>query len=467
MGASKTINTVAVTLVVILAIALFISNIIFSYKYHVLELGTSPILLVLEENFNSKLIYDLELKESCGIDEEKLVLGRWDGTIEGCLCYNNDIKRRACLKDDYNNKCETLQGYSPLDYYKINSKFICVKKSKETYINLLKTDQVVSKDTECPQNYTSCGILDTVGNKFCVENGGKCPINMEYINNITSYSNLQNEYESFPIGYAFKGNSFANNNEAKTILSVFKISESQPCMNQTEKYWTYSYILGPFNQRCTLIKDKLYDDRFNQILNTMFDTKKSDLYKDNSVPQITITEYDNNMFVHTYARNLLGFNKNTINDFSIDKIKSTQELSNNCASVMKILSYILLGFLSLPVIGFIGACTSSRHHGPDCTPEECGCACMVGIVGAGITAVIAFLIDFILCIIIFVCALRMKLNLNIKESDEYTNQMIQTLIDEGSQNFTFSLVIVIFIALLILQGIILLVNIIINKGFDF
>ena len=238
-------------------------------------------------------------------------------------------------------------------------------------------------------------------------------------------------------------------------------------MNQTEKYWTYSYILGPFNQRCTLIKDKLYDDRFNQILNTMFDTKKSDLYKDNSVPQITITEYDNNMIVHTYARNLLGFNKNKINDFSIDKIKSTQELSNNCASVMKILSYILLGFLSLPVIGFIGACTSSRHHGPDCTPEECGCACMVGIVGAGITAVIAFLIDFILCIIIFVCALRMKLNLNIKESDEYTNQMIQTLIDEGSQNFTFSLVIVIFIALLILQGIILLVNIIINKGFDF
>ena len=205
MGATKTINIIAVTLSVLLAIGLFISNIIFSFKYHEYQLDTNPILLVLEENFNSKLIYDLELKESCENGEEKLTLGRWDGTIEGCY---------------YNNKCETLQGYPPLDYYKINSKFICVNNSKETYKSLLKTDQVVPKDSECPQNYTSCGILDTIGNKFCVENGGKCPINMEYINNITSYSNLQNEYESFPIGYAFNGNSFAINNEVKTILGV-------------------------------------------------------------------------------------------------------------------------------------------------------------------------------------------------------------------------------------------------------
>ena len=465
MGATKTINIIAVTLSVLLAIGLFISNIIFSFKYHEYQLDTNPILLVLEENFNSKLIYNLELKESCENGEEKLTLGRWDGTIEGCYCYYDNIKRGSCSKSDYNNKCETLQGYPPLDYYKINSKFICVKNSKETYKSLLKTDQVVPKDSECPQNYTSCGILDTIGNKFCVENGGKCPINMEYINNITSYSNLQNEYESFPIGYAFNGNSFAINNEVKTILSVFKISENQPCINQTEKYWTYNYILGPLNKKCSPINSKLYDDRFKQILNTMFDTKKNDLYKDNSIPEITITESDN-IIVHTYARNLLGFNKNKIYDFSIDKIKSTEDLSNNCASVMKILSYILLGFLSLPVIGFIGACTTHRHGRSDCTPEQCGCACMTGIVGAGITAVLAFLIDFILCIIIFVCALRLKLYLNIKESDVFTNEMIQILIDEGSKNFLFSLAIVILIALLIIQGIILLVNFIINQKIE-
>ena len=61
-------------------------------------------------------------------------------------------------------------------FQKINSKYICVKNSNTTYKDLMKSNQILPKDSECPSNFKSCGIIDTLENIFCVLENETCPI---------------------------------------------------------------------------------------------------------------------------------------------------------------------------------------------------------------------------------------------------------------------------------------------------
>ena len=70
-----------------------------------------------------------------------------------------------------------------------------------------------------------------------------------------------------------------------------------------------------------------------------------------------------------------------------------------------------------------------------------------------IVIIISFFIDFILCIIILICSLNIELILCIKASDEFTNELIQILIDEHSINFSFSLANIIIFVIIAIIGI--------------
>ena len=113
---------------------------------------------------------------------KKLILGTWDGTVEGCEC-DGSIFKEICTDDQNDNGCVSLYSNSPINYTIFNSKYLCAKKSQLKYRDLLKTNQVISKEESCPSNYTFCGILDTLGNQLCVKNDESCPINTETIKN--------------------------------------------------------------------------------------------------------------------------------------------------------------------------------------------------------------------------------------------------------------------------------------------
>ena len=70
--------------------------------------------------------------------------------------------------------------------------------------------------------------------------------------------------------------------------------------------------------------------------------------------------------------------------------------------------------------------------------------------------IINFFIYFILCIIIYICSLNIELILCIKAGDEFTNELIQILIDEHSINISFSLANIIIFVIIALIGIIYL-----------
>ena len=145
-----------------------------------------------------------------------------------------------------------------------------------------------------------------------------------------------------------------------------------------------------------------------------------------------------------------------------------QNLSNNCNFAMKILSYIFLGFCSLPFLALIGICCNGGETPPiaQCNDGVLKCIGISFFSGLGISAALAFLIDIILCIIIFVCIINLKSIFNFNGSDEFTNELIKILNEEASKNFTYSLAITIMFGLIIILGIISLINYLLGYFID-
>ena len=107
--------------------------------------------LIVQEIKNSlegKLIYSLRPSITCESDEEELILGIWDGIIDGCDC-EGSIGINKCSKEKIENNCKTIFAIEPKNYTIFNSKFFCAKTSKLQYKDLLNTNQVKSKDEKC------------------------------------------------------------------------------------------------------------------------------------------------------------------------------------------------------------------------------------------------------------------------------------------------------------------------------
>ena len=77
-----------------------------------------------------------------------------------------------------------------------------------TYYDLLK----LTKESGCKDGYRQCGILDTVGNKLCIDNTYPCPINNiktdltfkknDYLNNGYNYASLKKMSYNYHLYYS-------------------------------------------------------------------------------------------------------------------------------------------------------------------------------------------------------------------------------------------------------------------------
>ena len=107
---------------------------------------------------------------------------------------------------------------------------------------------------------------------------------------------------------------------------------------------------------------------------------------------------------------------------------------------MKIFSYIMLGALVGPIIAGISAAKGIE-----------GVHIMCSLLLGGIAIVIGFLVDFILCIIIYVNVQRIEWRIVdfFKICDEYTNEMLKEVVTKYSSNYSFALAIIIVLSLLV------------------
>lgn len=423
----------------------------FPFRYTKYNFDENKLLSEIEINLNSKLIYSLRKSIVCDRDEEKLILGKWDGLKEGCFC-EDIIFDYKCSEELISQGCKIIPSYKEIDYQIINSNYLCVKKSALSYRDLIlkHSEQIVAKDKDCPKNFNKfCGIIDTLNRKFCVKTEETCPINKKMISEQLSLNVHEKDL------FIFEKDSNENDEgENSQILSLFKLSQKLPCINPLEKYWDYHYPLEKENQKCTTeIKNIVFDDRFEMLSN--FTVNKYVLYYDNSIigKLLYINELELNEIkkdeVYLYGRNFLGFTKQNIEHYNYDNLISKQNYSNKNN---KIMIYILLGagaILGLSIIIFILIKIGVTSLGISIFNMECENLKDLEFEGSGLIIIIIIVmilvnfIGFIISCIIYKEYSNIKSILYLKGSDEYIYELLKNLMDPYSKDKSLCLAIII------------------------
>ena len=438
---------IPIVLACISAAALLLSNIIFSFAYKKYDFDDNLIIQEINDSINGHLITSFRTsQDNCNDDEENLILGNWEGSSKGCLC-SNSFKQEECKQEDIDNKCSTVGGSKGKKYKKLNSFNICVKKSKETYKQLLEKGKIVPKGSDCPNNCISCGTIDTLGNIFCEDINNDCPITMKDINKNQSQILFQ-----YPIGYNYI------EDKDESIISFFKLSETLPCANPEEISWNSNYTLDYKDSCRTEIKYNIYDNRYEK---TIFSTQRNILYKDNNIPipidGINEDADKDETTIYLYGRPLFGFKKENINEFQYDDLTSYQKTSNRCNKAMFIVAIVMLGSLGLPILIGIGACFGGVSGG-NFNDKACECFCATWAILVGISVGIGFLIHLILCLIIYAYTIKIRDILDYDYSDDFTNEFFQILLDEFKRNYNYSLSGLILSSITVFFGISILIT---------
>lgn len=430
-----------------LSIFLIILNAIFSFIYKKYDFENNIICSEIKNELNTVLITSFIERDSCLEDEKILILGQWDGTTEGCFCDNN-IYKGKCSENDIINNCEKLKAIQPINYAKINSKYICIKTTEKNYIDYIKSGLL--KFNDCPKDSQNCGIINNSGQNLCIGTKEKCPLKISDIN-----SNALEE--SFPFNY----NIYSLKDTNEQILGVLKLNQYIPCIYPGEKNWTKSYELERDSFKCTTqIGNKLNNYRYQEL--SKFTTTKYSLYKDNNIID-NLTNYDNeknqNEMVYLYGRNLMGFNSDKIRDFSYEKLISLQKKANKNIFNSKLFSFFLFGEFIFLIISFkiVYSCHSQKDF-----EKAFYHLYFFGFIN-GLILLPIILGHIIMNIIIFASTIKIRSNLNIKGNDDFANNLIDILMKNTTKNFILSFLSTGLFIFIVILGVVVLIIFFNNK----
>ena len=287
------------------------------------------------------------LKEELG--ENFVRFGIWPGTVKGCGKKNEDGSNSVRRLEEGKN-CNNGEVYlEDIEFVNIESYggIVLTKRTLgNNYYKLLTDGSVVSQNEDCPSTKKSCGYIDTLRNKLCIDQSENCPINYLHINKTkptdiqitkTINGNGKNLYIS--------NNPYADPEKAKYIFSNFKIAYEEICSIPNLYKPEYNlYILdGTFKSYandCTL---KDYNQKYafdnTERYHKLDDIVIFDLYKENGIIDLINNSklinygFDLDYYfrkdkkLHLYVRTFIGFNKSCLEKRSIAfKIDQLEEL---------------------------------------------------------------------------------------------------------------------------------------------
>ena len=394
---------------------IIITNIIYSFFDFDYDFENS-IAYEINQFVNEKLIYSFIPKNKCDSNEEALKLGKWKGLKAGCSCPLKGLTVGKCtLKQKHTYFCRDKPEVPAKYYTKFDSKKICVKRTKETYKDFLLKKQIIEKNEKCQEGYKCCGIIDTLNRKLCMKLNEKCPITINDINSPDK-----------------------NNTENSQILSIFKITETEPCMNPNQKNWQNFHKLEYPVQRCKKVNNYFYDFRYEKLEN--FVTNQFDLYENNGI----IHNYHSDSFselanvkLYLWGRNFIGLNIEDIKEFSLDDLIYYETVSNKHYSFIWLISLLAL-------ISLIG-CFLEAHSYQFNRIFQRGKAPLYLMI-----TFVCIIILFVLNLIIFIYNLKIQNILIVEGNDDYTKGNMRLFKREIRTRFYFNLSSLIFVLILII-----------------
>ena len=321
-----------------------------------------PFLKFYQKNQSSKLIHSIEAvdpKEDCPKNFFPLSLYTYPGTSKGCLISNNTLKKDSCsIWSKLFKSTDEIEETSQKTFDTIFSKKLCAFSYNENnYINN------IDNNGENKENKKLCGLLDTNGIKYYIENDKECPINKIIINNKISNNDEKFTFNSVELikdkYYLHYSNDFNETDDNSNFLltddSLF-ISEGYPCINPDEiNTYHIQYILSNKNNSyiCdTNIENKRLDTRYSPIINI----QKNVLYQDNNIDLETFFNYPfKDTDLTLYQLGYIGTDSN----FNSEIIPNVEKISSDIYSISdfnyinQIIIKIIYSMLFIIVISII------------------------------------------------------------------------------------------------------------------
>ena len=352
-----TLTNILLFILIIFSSLLLLSNDISKIK------DIIPFLKFYQKNQSSKLIHSIEAvdpKEDCPKNFFPLSLYTYPGTSKGCLISNNTLKKDSCsIWSKLFKSTDEIEETSQKTFDTIFSKKLCAFSYNENnYINN------IDNNGENKENKKLCGLLDTNGIKYYIENDKECPINKIIINNKISINNDEkftfNSVELIKDKYYLHySNDFNETDDNSNFLltddSLF-ISEGYPCINPDEiNTYHIQYILSNKNNSyiCdTNIENKRLDTRYSPIINI----QKNVLYQDNNIDLETFFNYPfKDTDLTLYQLGYIGTDSN----FNSEIIPNVEKISSDIYSISdfnyinQIIIKIIYSMLFIIVISII------------------------------------------------------------------------------------------------------------------
>ena len=335
------------------------------------------------------------------------------------MCPIVGLHKGKCTKDERKFFCRDIPEVPSKYYERFDFKNICIKRTKERYRDFLLNKQIIENNKKCPEGYKCCGIVDSLNRKLCMKINEQCPITINDINSLNK-------------------NITENNNENSQILSIFKITETRPCMNPNQKDWENVYKLEYPGKNCTKVNNQLYDFRYEKLEN--FVTNKFDLYENNGI----IQNYPSNLHsklkdkkLYLYGRNFIGFDNEDVEEFSLDDLISYETISNKHYSFIWKISLIALILL----IRCLAQAVAYDLNEISQTESQVYLLMAYGCI------IIIFYTNFI----VFVYNLRIQNIIVVEGNDDYTKENMKLFNRKIRMHYFFNLSSLILILILIIS----------------
>ena len=186
-------------------------------------------LILIENNWSQKPIVDIVVTEdTCPIDYENIINGKFLGTYEGCNCvmggpvkWNNTYKD-TCSRNDKDN-CDDIRAVSPVRLDNINGQFLWVKRAGP---NFTKLNHPVMG---CSLGFKTCGYVDNY--LICMPVDQHCPISDIQV--VPKSVKTPSGYSALSFNTFYKLIFTRENGKGRPIVD-FKFEEGQPCIDPDE-----------------------------------------------------------------------------------------------------------------------------------------------------------------------------------------------------------------------------------------
>ena len=351
-----TLTNILIFILIIFSSLLLLSNDISKIK------GIIPFLKFYQKNQSSKLIHSIaavDPKEDCPKNSFPLSLYTYPGTSKGCLISNTTLKKDSCsIWSKIFKSTDEIEETDQKTFDTIFSKKLCVFSYNENNY----TNNIINND-ESKENKKLCGLLDTNGTKYYIENNKECPINKIIINNKNNINDEKFTFNSIELikdkYYLHYSNDFNETNDNNNFLltndSLF-ISEGYPCINPNEiNTYHIQYILSNKNNSyiCdTNIENKRLDIRYAPIINI----QKNVLYQDNNIDLQTFFNYPfKDIDLTLYQLGYIGTDSNFNSEIipKVDKISSDIYSISDFNFINQIIIKIIFSIIFIIVISII------------------------------------------------------------------------------------------------------------------